>query len=143
MAMTAKKLRDEAIDDEGVASTSMGMAKLTWGTIVRLKRGWADALDEIERLREENADWQRHTKPCAIHRPEAWEGPDECYICAANAVYDRERVLRSTVAAVRAKLDEGIALLDKCALYGPADRTREKFQEASALCDGPEGGCHE
>ena len=116
MAMTAKELRDEAIDDEGVAATSMGMAKLTWAAIVRLKRGWADALDEIARLRE--------TLRLSV-------------VDAANEEA-RANDAEATLASVRAKLD---ALPPDPPRY-PYTKARcvEIIREARALCDGPEGG---
>ena len=115
MDRTSEELRDEAIDDEGVASTSMGMAKLTWAAIVRLKRGWADALDEIARLRE--------TLRLSV-------------VDAANEEA-RANDAEATLAAVRAKLDEIRAIpghvWSRSALLG------EIITEARALCDGPEG----
>ena len=56
MDRTSEELRIEANDDEEVARTSVGLARVAWAAAAVVKRDLADALDEIERLRERLAD---------------------------------------------------------------------------------------
>ena len=59
MDRTSEELRAEIDSDEQIAEVSTGMAKLTWESIISLKRGWADTLDENGRLRDALANRQK------------------------------------------------------------------------------------
>ena len=99
---TSEELRIEANDDEEVARTSVGLARVAWAAAAVVKRDLADALDEIARL-------------------------------------------QATLAAWRAKTDEFDERGHTCdsALPHRACKVCDLIITLRALCDGPEGGCHE